>query len=248
MSKNEYPLIDNYWNQVKTKLIQKEMIFKISHFEHMTKGMAKGIITLSSNSASSILLVFDTIGKNFYQINASILINEIEYNLMNPDFLQKIEPFISDELKFMIEQEEWTLLRTSFFNYYYSRLPVLLKARVDGKCLSKTEIELISRICFLAWEEVTPNYLKKKAFKSYWYEFEKSMKWYVRKQKRDNMVYANDWLWSEIELLFPHFLIDSNTNNFTVEVLNSCFPMFWNTLQSEHHSFIRLSKAVNGFA
>ncbi len=65
-------------------------------------------------------------------------------------------------------------------------------------------------------------------------ELDRLTRWYVRSKRRDDRVYSIDWLWTALQDLYPSTYQDTNVGNITTYVIESAFPMFWDTLRAHY--------------
>ena len=105
-----------------------------------------------------------------------------------------------------------------------------------GKRLKPTdlEIEVVAKACYRRWEETYSTLVKEFAFSGEYEQFDRLTKWYVRSKHRDDRVYSIDWLWTVLRDRYPTFCRDANVGNITTYVVESSFPMFWDTLRAHY--------------
>src|SRR5437879_10638505 len=63
--------------------------------------------------------------------------------------------------------------------------------------------------------------------------------WYISSDRRDNAIYDASWLWASIKNSHPLlWLENSNETLFSVQILEGCFPMFWDSLRGYYVQMI----------
>ncbi len=197
------------------------------------------MLTYSRNGAACVLVVAEVVRTKFYRDDLGGLVNAMQANLHKTDFLKSIGVNLADEFSAQVRQPRFSVLSSRFFDYYWSRIPVLLKCnRVihHGKHLQPTdpEIEVVARACYGQWEETYPTLVKEFAFSGEHEELDRLTRWYVRSKRRDDRVYSIDWLWTALQDLYPSIYQDTNVGNITTYVIESAFPMFWDTLRAHY--------------
>ncbi len=214
------------------------LLFKPSYIKQFASGIAEAVLIYSRNAATSILLIGEVIRTKFYQNDLGSVVNAIQSNLHRKDFLEAICVELPQEFTQRLNEPNFEIFACRFFDYYWSRLPVLLKCnRVihHGKRLRprEEEIEVVTRACFKLWADAHSDLVKDYTFSGGYHRFEKLTRWYVRSKTRDDEVYSIEWLWRSLQDLYPHLCQDNNVGNVTTHVLESCFPMFWDVF-TEH--------------
>ncbi len=76
----------------------------------------------------------------------------------------------------------------------------------------------------------TPMWLKTTYSLEIYNRFNKLTNWYVRSKTRDDKVYSMNWLWQSLQDPYPSLCRDNNVGSMTTHVVESCFPMYWDTL------------------
>jgi hypothetical protein len=216
-----------------------KLLFKPSYLNKFAIGIAEAILIYSRNSATSILLIGEVIRTKFYEYDIGSIVNAIQSNLHRKDFLEAISVKPSQELTQCLNEQNFEIFECKFFDYYWSRLPVLLKCNHvihHGKRLRprEEEIEVVSRACFKLWADSHPDLVKNYTFSGSYHRFDKLTRWYVRSKTRNYELYNIEWLWRSLQELYPHIYLDNNIGNVTTHVLESCFPMFWNLLEGHY--------------
>ena len=215
------------------------MLFKPSYLDRFATGMADSMLIYSRNGATSVLVIAEVLRANFYRDNLGSLVSAMQENLHKADFAESIGINLAEEFSVQLTQSRFSILSSRFFDYYWSRIPVLLKCnRVihHGKHLKPTdpEIEAVARACYGRWEEIYPTLVKEFTFSGEYEEFDRLTKWYVKSKRRDDRVYSIDWLWTALQNLYPAICQDTNDANITTHVVESAFPMFWDTLRAHY--------------
>jgi hypothetical protein len=215
------------------------MLFKPSYLNRFAAGMADSMIIYSRNGAASVLVIAEVVRANFYRDNLNSLVSAIQENLHKADFPKSIGVNLAEEFSVQLRQPRFSILSSRFFDYYWSRIPVLLKCnRVihHGKHLKPTnpEIEVVARACYGRWEETYPALVKEFTFSGEYEQFDRLAKWYLRSKRRDDRVYSIDWLRTALQNLYPALCLDTNEANITTHVIESAFPMFWDMLRAHY--------------
>jgi hypothetical protein len=214
-------------------------LFKPSYLDKFAAGLAEAMLIYSRNAATSILLIGEVVRSNFYKSDIGSVVNAIQSNLHDKEFLEAIVATLPQEFNQQLRGHNYETLKCRFFDYYWSRLPVLLKCNCvihHGKRLrpSQEEIEVVVRACFNLWADVQPDLAKDYVFSGDFMRFEKMTRWYVRSKTRDGEVYSIEWLWRSLHDFHPHLCEDNNVGNITTHVLESCFPMFWDSFAGHY--------------
>jgi len=215
------------------------MVFKKAYLEKFAAGLADALLTYSRNGAASVLIIAEVVRTKFYRDDLGALVNTLQAELHEPKFLESIGVSLADEFVAQHRQPRFSVLSSHFFDYNWSRIPVLLKCnRVmhHGKYLRPTdpEIEIVERSCYRKWEEAYPALVGDFSFSGEYEEFDRLTRWYVRSKRRDDRVYSIDWLWPVLRDLYPAIYDDTNVGNITTHVVESAFPMFWDTLRAHY--------------
>ena len=214
------------------------MLFKKHYFEKVCKDMSKRIINISMNSTIAIFIIWDVVTNYFYDLDIGKVVNSIEKYLLEHDFLSSLNLHLSKDFNTRIRKDNQRL-EISFFKYYFSRLPVLLKrthVTHHGRKLRPTnkEVKVISNACLLIWAKKYPELIKSyesSFLKEYW-RIDKLTKWYVKSEKAENEIYNIEWLWDTLNSLYPQLMNSSdNISSITTHLIESYFPMFWNTIR-----------------
>jgi hypothetical protein len=215
------------------------MLFKRRYLDRFASGISEAILIYSKNSATSILLISEVVRTKFYEDAIGDVVNAIQSNLHREDFLKVMGVKLPQGFTKRLRQPKFQILICRFFDYYWSRLPVLLKRnRVihHGKRLrpAEKEIEAVSRACFKRWADAYPKLEEDYIFSGDYNRFHRLTKWYVRSKTLDDEVYSIDWLWHSLQDLYPNLCRDNNVGNVTTNVVESYFPMYWDTFAAHY--------------
>ncbi len=131
------------------------------------------------------------------------------------------------------------MLKIKLFDYYFSRLPALRFARFNRKYkLSIKEIESISKLSFVMMDTKYNKEMKECHFSGLHRQFMNFSKYpralrlfYLR--RIENLLYDYTWLIDFFKSYYSEYLSDTNINNFAIHILDSCFPMFWDTFRQK---------------
>jgi len=216
------------------------MLFKNKYLEKFSTCIADAMVIYARNAATGVLAIWEVVRVRFYTQDIGSVVKAIEQNLHKEDLLSAIQLQPSERFLNLLKEQEYKILISRFFDYYWSRLPVLLKcSRVihHGKKQRPTdkEIEIVSKSCLKTWAEAYPHTTKTYVFSGDYTRFDKLTKWYAKSERRDNEVYSIEWLWDSFLELYPEITADDNVGNITTHVIESCFPMFWDTFQDRYH-------------
>lgn len=199
------------------------------------------ISKLSINSASSCMLILKAVSSNFYETDLANLVNKIEKNLFNNDFVPCFEDTKSVQSFHNHSDFEW-----DWFIYYYSRLPILMRYNTfrhkGKKCrFDFDEIEFISTHILNHWyaryeKDGLCKGLLSKAVKSYFFTQNNICRWYVSKKKKDDYLYDSNWLWESFNKNYSMIISGTSSNvvDLVCDVFNGSFPMYWNCI-SEYY-------------
>jgi hypothetical protein len=66
--------------------------------------------------------------------------------------------------------------------------------------------------------------------------FSRLARWYVRSRTRDDEVYSINWLWDTLGSTFPDLLEATNISSITCHVIESSFPMYWDSFQESYRN------------
>jgi hypothetical protein len=215
------------------------MLLKDKYLEKFSAGIANAMVVYARNSATGVLAIWEVVKVRFYDQDIGRVVKAVEHNLHNEDLLSSLQLQPSERFFNLFEEQKFAILISKFFDYYWSRLPILLKcSRVihHGKKQRPTakEIEIVSRASFKTWAETYPNAVNTYIFSGDYSKFAKLTKWYVQSGRRDDEVYDAAWLFDSLKELYPEITADDNVGNITTHVIKSCFPMFWDTFQSHY--------------
>ncbi len=215
------------------------MLFKDKYLEKFSAGIANAMVIYARNAATGVLVIWEVVKVRFYDQDIVSVVKAIEHNLHNEDLLSSIQFQPSERFFNLFKEKEYEILISKFFDYYWSRLPVLLKcSRVihhwKKQIPTAKEIEIVSKACFKMWAEVYPNSAKTYVFSGYYTKFNKLTKWYVKSDRRNDEVYSAEWLYNSLSKLYPEITADDNIGNLITHIIESYFPMFWDTFQ-EHY-------------
>lgn len=225
---------------VNIRLQTVNMLFKPQYLTRFIDGFAPAVLEHARNMAKGTLLIHGVIASRFYDRSITDCINRIQQHLEDPDFHQAVEPFHSDlYLRNSSATEQLDRFVARCFDYYFSRLPILLRVnRIirhgSRRRLSEPEIEQIERGCFAQWGTHYREMMLEYDFSGDRVTSMSFTKWYAKRDRRDDHVYDPSWLVPTLSTLYPDALADSNVENITVHALESCFPMFWDHLQTRY--------------
>ena len=215
------------------------MLFKDKYLEKFSAGMANAMVLYARNAATGVLAIWEVIKLRFYDQDIGRVVNAIERNLHSEDLLSSIQLQPSERFLNFFKEQKNEILISKFFDYYWSRLPVLLKcSRVIHKGKKQRpaakEIEIMTKACFKVWAEAYPNEFNTYVFSGDYSKFDKLTRWYVKSDRRDDEVYRAEWLFDSLRTLRPKFIADGNVGIVTTHVIESCFPMFWDSFQDHY--------------
>jgi hypothetical protein len=215
------------------------MLFKAEYIERFSAGLADAMVLYSHNAATGVLVIWEVVRTDFYDQDVGSVVNAIQHNLHNEDLLNSIKFQQSGRIINLQKELEFEFLNSKFFEYYWSRLPVLLKCnRVihKGKRLKPAdkEIEIVSKACLKKWADTFSDMRNTCDFTGEFARFDRLTKWYIKSNRRDDEVYAIEWLFDSLEKLYPQITVDDNVGNITTHIIESCFPMFWDAFQAQY--------------
>ena len=211
------------------------MLFKEKYFDKFRHGIAKSIDTFSSNSAMSIFVIWEAVRDHFYDVDVGNLVSLIEKKLPAGNLLATLPFDVSAGARTHFENRRFRLLSANFYQYFFSRLPVLFRCnRVIHKGTKKTPSmkEQNDTICRCVTEYLDKyGDLDSSPPPDEYLQFARLARWYVRAKTRDDHVYSIQWLWDTLEMTFPDLLKGKNISSITSHVIESCFPMYWDSFQ-----------------
>lgn len=229
------------------------MLFKDNKREQFAMGLAEEVVRLSCNSGHALFILWDAIAHNFYKIDLKNLVDLIEYNLSQENFPDAFKKFSGATFSKYKESQQHYQLSCSFYDYYFSRLPVLFSKKINHRGqklrLHKREKEYLSRKCFIEWKcsfpkSITENY----TFSGQYREFSRINRFYNSRKKIDDKVYDMKWIESAIDKFIPDIYTNNNTWELFYLVLESSFPMFWDKLQSRYGYSMMASGTMGSFS
>lgn len=228
------------------------MLFKDNEFAKFSDRLGELIVNYSRNSATAILLIWGVAKSKFYLVNTGKLIALVGSHLHCEDLLRVLNSQDLAELAGCRNDDRYTILGAKFFNYYWSRLPVLVRNnRVIHRgrvCrLSKKELDDISRCCFGKWARSFPELVDRYVFSEDYRRFLGLTPWYVTRTRRDDAVYSMEWLWSSLRELYPEIFADTNAGAFAEQVIEASFPMFWNEFSSSYRIDLGYAAILGAF-
>lgn len=216
------------------------MLFKPDYLSRFICGFAPAVLEQSRNMARGTLLINGVIASRFYDRSIADCINAVEQSLHCEDFHQRVENFHTYEyLRNSSDEKLFERFVARCFDYCFSRLPILLRmSRIvrHGRKRRPTEaeIEQIERGCFSEWGKRYHDVMLDYSFSGDRQISISHTKWYSNRIRRDRHVYDASWLALTLANLYPESLSSSNVENVTVYAVESCFPMFWDHLQSRY--------------
>jgi hypothetical protein len=217
------------------------MLFKNKYLEKFSIGMADEMVIHARNAATGVLAIWEVARASFYDQNIGGVVDAIKQNLHKEDLLSAIQLQPSERFLNLLKEQEYEILISKFFDFYWSRLPILFKcnrAVHHGKKRRPTEQEIgkISKICFKRWEEAYPDTAKIYVFSGDYSRFNKLTKWYAKSEQRDDAIYCSEWLWDSLRKLYPESTANDNVGNTTILTIKTCFPMFWDEFQNHYRT------------
>ncbi len=216
------------------------MLFKAKYFDHFKSGTASDLNTFSQNSALSVLAIWDCVRSHFYDIDLGGLVESLRRGLPSAESLRATPLAISQDVLSSLSDKRFRLLSAHFYHYFFVRLPVLFRwnrliHRGRKMHLDRKEMDAIIRSCITSYVEsygevgpsLSPDEYRK---------FARPARWYVRREVQEDQVYSIQWLWDALSVIYPDIMAPSNIGSITNHIIESCFPMFWDTLQSRHRN------------
>lgn len=213
--------------------------FKDKYLEKFSAGISDEIVVYARNAATGVLAIWEVVRTSFYERDLGGFVETIQNGLNNDDLLSYMKLPSSERFLNLFKEQRYEILISKFFEYYWSRLPILFKCnRVihhgRKRRLTKKEIEITSKASFYTFAEAYPNAVNTDTILSDYKKMNKLTKWYARSGHRDDEVYNADWLLASLMELYPETTADDNVGNITTHVIESCFPMFWDTFQDRY--------------
>ncbi len=208
-------------------------MFKERYYKQFIESYGEVTSVYAINSAYSIIGLWDVVRNSFYSKDVSDYINEVQNNIAEKDFIVKLKMFYSNEFYVRIQERRFENIIFSFFDYFFSRLPVLRFTTFDEKYrLSIKEVEDISKVSFIIMDRSYKENFKNYKFSGDYRNFLYYSKFpgFIRQiciEKIDNKVYSDNWLFEKLKQYYPEYLLDCNMNNFSQHALEGCFPMYW---------------------
>ena len=213
-------------------------MFKDRYYKQFIESYGELTSVFAINSAYSIIGLWDIVKNYFYSKDVSDYITEVQNNISQKDFIDKIRWYYSDEFFSRTKESRFDYIIFSFYDYFFSRLPVLRLMTFDGKYrLTEQEVDDISRASFIVMDKLYKNNFKNYKFSGMYSDFlyySKIPRFIMQFRLRDidDKVYSVNWLLEKIEQYYPEYSLDCNVNNFSLHVLESCFPMYWDEFSS----------------
>jgi hypothetical protein len=194
------------------------------------------MITHSRNSAMTILLILNVVRTKFYQVDLEQLVNRAQEHLHDIHFIDRVVVPLVGESSTQSLQPAFDQLACRFFDYYWSRLPVLVAGnRVQHKGrLSHHETEVLSKRCFAAWLRQGFLGADEFAFSGDCSRFERLTKWFIKSTTREDRIYNQDWLRQSLDKMEALNAGEGNVRSVVTHVVESYFPMFWNTFVARY--------------
>lgn len=226
------------------------MLFKAKYLDQFKDGFVKSLSTISHNSALSILIISDAVKHHFYEIDMGVLVNVIQKNLYSSDLIQKLPFNLSFDSEQHSNSNSFLLLKSKFYNYYFTRTPLLIrytrikhkgKRRILSAKETKETVEYALRNFSDLFFDIETNLSPDEYSK-----FSKLSKWYVISKVRDDNLYSIQWLWDAINITCPELLDSNNSSSFANHIIESCFPMYWDTYQYSYGRTMQYY-AVSGY-
>jgi len=214
------------------------MLFKAKYFDNFRRGVVSNLDTFSRNSALSVLAIWDCVHSRFYDIDFGGLIESLRKGLPSESSLVAIPFNISDGVLSSLSDKRYRLLSAHFYHYFFVRLPILFQwnrliHRGRKRHLDRTEMDAVIRSCVASYAETygdTGVALSPDEFR----RFAGLARWYIRRRVQEDQVYSIQWLWDALAVTHPDIMTPSNIGSITNHIVESCFPMFWDTLQERY--------------
>lgn len=215
-----------------------QMLFKAKYFDRFKSGTVSTLDTFSQNSALSILAIRDCVRSHFYDIDLGELVELLRRGLPSEELLRVIPFDISREMLPSHDDKRFRLLCAHFYRYFFERLPVLFRwnrliHRGRKRRLGREEVDAIVRSCVTRYVERYGD-VGVSLLPDEYRRFAGFARWCVRRKVQSDQVYAIEWLWDALSAVYPDIMIPTNTGSITGHVIESCFPMFWDSLQERH--------------
>lgn len=213
------------------------MLFKAKYYDRFKDGFVKSLCTISHNSALSILIIREAANHHFYDIDMGCLVDVIQKHLYSSDLTEKLplNSFESDELS---NSKSFELLKSRFYNYYFTRTPLLIRCtrlkhkgqiRKPSPNEIKGAVEDVLRSFSDLFSGIETNLSPEEYAK-----FSRLSKWYIMSKFRDDNVYSIQWLWEALGQTYPELLQSNNPSSFANDVIESCFPLYWDAYQDNY--------------
>ncbi len=221
------------------------LLYKPKYLKSVLNSIADTILDFSISSVEAIFTIYDSISTKYNEINLDELLRGINYSLSSGEPLRLHLPKTfeySDVFFRLIEGENYQLFVTRFFDYYYSRLIVLLKISIyhKGKRLrpSKIEVDLFRRSCLCKWRETFPELANSYEFTNDEWKFLLLTRFFISSKKRDDMVYDSEWLFKFLEEYYPMLVYGGNYGKLTGIVIDGQFSIFFDSLQRYYNYLV----------
>ena len=216
------------------------MLFKEKYFVKFKHGITSSIDRFSLNSATSILVIWDAVRSHFYDMDMGNLVNLIEKQLPAADLLATLPFQTSPDTQSCFGNTCFRLLAANFYQYFLTRLPVLFRCnrlihKGRKRIPSKKERNDIIHLCLTEYSGKYRD-LNFPLSPDEHLRFARLARWYVRSRTRDDEVYSVQWLWDTLEATFPDLLKGNNISSITSHVIESCFPMYWDSFQESYRN------------
>jgi len=224
------------------RIRSKENDYK-EHIDNAGKVCSEVLQTYSSNSAATILILWDIISNNFNEVYILDAIAEIKEILMATNFLDVLKIPLTSSFYEKLKEDRYLKLEVDFFQYYFSLLPVLVGYKIikDGEFkIRDKELLEIQKICYINFYNKYSKLIDDELLNIDQYRyifFEEVLPlygWWVIKWQRQNglkkIINDSRIIISSVHNNYPEMHDEKNTFYFLKQVINEHFSLFWDSL------------------
>lgn len=210
-------------------------LFKAEYFERAKGPLAEAILRHAENSAAGVLVLWDFVAHHFYDVAIQAAIGAVETGLQRERFIDTLSLPYSPNIHEYLEAPGYPLFVTRFFDFFWSRLPVLFSLNpiiVNGKRRrpSRPEADAVTREALVRWSSRYPQVARQYAFSGEYSQMRLASLPGVPTRVRVRLIERHPWLWRDLERDFPQLPRSENVMYLAQDLLDQCFPMFWNAL------------------
>lgn len=210
-------------------------LFKAEYFERAKDSLAEAILRHAENSAAGVLILWDFVAHHFYDVAIQAVIGVVEAGLQREQFVDTLSLPYRPNIHEYLKAPSHPLFVTRSFDFFWSRLPVLLSLNpiiVNGKRRrpSRSEADAITREALARWSSRYPQVARQYGFSGEYSVMRLASLPGVPARVRVRLIERRPWLWGDLERCFPQLPRSENVMYLAQNLLDQCFPMFWNAL------------------